>query len=559
MMRHIILLRSLFLSIGCALLLCAQTVHAGQVTLRPSGDPASPNWQTYPTNGLARWSIINRTNLGTSPWICAASGNVSDLYDLTNASVGQGATAVTVQAYTFMGSGALLANAYITLNADIGGTLVGTTSTQNPPSTIGLLNNCTSTGGTYEWRSATYNGTWTQADIDNLKASVGRQNNLLNGPIRVSQVEAVITYTDPPTVSQSAYRLYQNANSTSPGSPLAATNTVADVSSSSAFRVRLGATASGSNWGANYSSHTLQYAAKNQSTCAASTGWADVQSGSGVIRWYDNASVTSGATIASYAQDPTVTGSKVYQTYQEANTFANPNAVTTGNTGLWDFSLQTVSGTPGTSYCLRMLNSPGDFTDTYTQYPEFTLTGSLDISIVDNSGVTVSSPSVSFGSLPTQWSCQSSAAILGSASQKMRITNNLSSSGWTTSIAATNGSHTLWQSAASHYYDYNDASGSPAGCSAGLDSDIYAGQLGVSPSIGSSSPQSGCTNTGITLGSTAYFSEGITDAIGLASGSSSASRFCYWDITGIGLTQRVPAAQPNGSYYLDLTITVATQ
>jgi hypothetical protein len=535
------------------------TAYAGTVTLRPSGDPASPNWQTYPTTDLSRWSIINRSDSGTNPWICAATGNVSDLYNMTDASVGQGATSIVVQAYTFMGSGIALANAYITLNGDVSGTPLGTTSTQNPPSTIGLLNACTGTGGTFDWRSVTYNGNWTQSDVNNLKVSLGRQNNLLNGPIRVSQLEAVITYTDPPTVSQSAYRLYQNTDSTTPGTALAATNTAADLTANSTFRVRLGATVSNTSWGANYSSHNLQFAAKNQTTCAATTGWADVQSGSGAVRWSDNASVSSGVSIPSYASDPTVTGTKTLETYQEANTFANSNAVSTGNTGLWDFSLQTVGATVGTNYCLRINNSPGDFTDSYSQYPEITVTGNLGIDIVDGSGSAVSSPSVSFGSIFAGLACQTSTGTLGSSTQKIRITNDLSATGWASSIAATSGNTAKWQATGSKYYDFNDKSGSPAGCSAGLDSDIYAGQLSIAPNVGTITPKASCTSTGVSLGSASAFDEGITDAIAIASGSGSASRFCYWDITAIGLSQKVPIAQPNGSYALDLTVTVVAQ
>ncbi len=543
--------------------LCLCTSHrayAGTVTLRPSADPATPNWQTYPTNGQSRWSIINRSDLGVGTWLCIASGNVNDLYDLTDASVGQGATSMTIRAYTYMGSATLLATSLIALNADIGGSLVGTTSTQNPPSTIGLLNSCTGAGGNYDWRTVTYNGTWTQSQINSLKIYLGRQNGLLTGPIRVSQAEVQITYTDPPTVDQSAYRFYQNANSTTPAAALAATNTPSDVANSTPFRVRIGETVSSTAWSANYSSQKLQFTAKNQTTCAASTGWADVQSGSGVIQWYDNASPASGAAISSYASDPTVTGTATYEQYLEANSTTNPNAIAIGNTGLWDASLQSVGGTPGSTYCLRLVNGPGDFTPTYTQYPEFTLTGSLSIDMVDGSGASVTSPTISFGSVFAQLTCQASTATFGTSSQKLRINNDLSTTGWTASIAATSGPTALWQSAVgSKFYDYNDSSGTTAGCSDGADADTYAGQLSLSPAAATVTPKSGCSNTGVTLGSNTAFVEGTTDSISLINGSSGASRFCYWDVTGIGMLQRIPAQQATGTYSLNLTVTILAQ
>ncbi|HEU0266601.1 MAG TPA: hypothetical protein VFQ70_03165, partial [Candidatus Saccharimonadaceae bacterium] len=75
----------------------------------------------------------------------------------------------------------------------------------------------------------------------------------------------------------------------------------------------------------------------------------------------------------------------------------------------------------------------------------------------------------------------------------------------------------------------------------------------------SSSPKSGCSNTGISFGTDSSFSQNSVDTITLMTGSSATGSNCYWDLTGIGVSQTIPAGQPNGVYSLDLTATVVAQ
>jgi len=106
-------------------------------------------------------------------------------------------------------------------------------------------------------------------------------------------------------------------------------------------------------------------------------------------------------------------------------------------------------------------------------------------------------------------------------------------------------------------YDYNDPSGAPAGCSAGGDSDAYAGLLGFNFGSASATASSGCDNTGLSIGSANnYFSEGVTDSITLAQTNSSAGSNCHWDLQNIGLSQQIPASQSPGNYSLNLTVTL---
>ncbi len=540
-------------------LLVSGTAWAGTVVLRPNGDPAVKNWT--PSTGTVNWSIINRSDLATTTWICGAAGNVSDLYDMTTASVGQGATSVTVQVNSSLGrriSGGL-ADDQAGVDLQISGSLIGPTTYATPSgAAVGVTETCTSAlfGTGYSLQGASFAGTWTQAQIDGMRILIARKSVGPNDPIRISQAMATVTYTDPPTLDQSAYRAYQNADSSTPGTPLASTNTVAELpTSSSPFRIRMGLTLSGTAWGANYGANKLQVTAKDGATCALSTGWADVQAGSGAIRWNDNASPVDGVTITSNANDPTTSGTKIYQQYRESNDFTNPNAAPLTNVALWDYSLKASSTTPGVHYCFRAVNSTGSITINYSQYPEIIAVGDLGIEFVDAGGSNVPSPSFSFDNIfTTSSSCQLPTALLGTSSQRMRVTNNLVTNGWSVSMAATSGPTALWVSGLNSY-DFNDSGGSPAGC-ANSDGDGKAGQLTVRPSSGTLAPEAGCATTGISWGSDAGFAQGVTDAITLSTASSASARFCYFDYTSIDLEQRVPPGIVPGTYQLDMTVTV---
>lgn len=181
--------------------------------------------------------------------------------------------------------------------------------------------------------------------------------------------------------------------------------------------------------------------------------------------------------------------------------------------------------------------------------------GSLSIDIVDGSGASVASPSVSMDNLSLAIDCQTSTGIFGTSTQKIRVANSTGSSAWSLSVAASGGTTALW-SAGTPKYDFNDPSGSPPGCSAGLDSDTYAGLLSIDPAVGTVAPQSGCTTTGVSKGSGSNFNEGTTDNITLMSASGSAETGCYWDLTGVALSQAIPAETDAGTYSIDLTLTV---
>lgn len=179
--------------------------------------------------------------------------------------------------------------------------------------------------------------------------------------------------------------------------------------------------------------------------------------------------------------------------------------------------------------------------------------GALSINIVDTGGTTIASPTLSFPSIDRKISCQNNSSVLGVSNAKIRVTNGTLNPQWNLTIAATGGATANWNNGAGANYDFNDPNNS--GCGDGADADSFAGQLSINPSIGTSTPSSGCNNTGLSFGSSSAFNQGIVDSITiLTAGSTAGVSGCYWDITGIGMDQTIPQEQSNGAYSIDFTI-----
>lgn len=178
----------------------------------------------------------------------------------------------------------------------------------------------------------------------------------------------------------------------------------------------------------------------------------------------------------------------------------------------------------------------------------------LSTDIVDGAGSSVAGPSVSLASINRSFACQTVGGTLGSTTQRIRVTNTTNNAVWSLSLAATGGAASVWSTggATPNKYDFNDAGGS--GCTDG-DGDGFAGQLSINPAAAAAAPQAGCSANGLSLlSATAGFSAG--NSVVLASASTTADYYCYWDITGFQLLQKIPASQPAGSYSLGLTITL---
>lgn len=207
-----------------------------------------------------------------------------------------------------------------------------------------------------------------------------------------------ITDLSPPTYTQSAYRLYNNQNSTDIGTPLANQDTAGTLTNSGdAFRLRLLLHVGGDGARANLNDFKLQYAQMSGSCDTGFTGesYTDVTTGTS-IAFHDNASPTDGAALTTNANDPThSTDTVVAQAYTESNTFTNNQAkIVGGQDGLWDISLIDNGAPTDTAYCFRVVRSDGSTLDAYNIVPQVITGGGVTISVsITSDGV------ISYGTL----------------------------------------------------------------------------------------------------------------------------------------------------------------
>ncbi len=193
-----------------------------------------------------------------------------------------------------------------------------------------------------------------------------------------------------------------------------------------------------------------------------------------------------------------------------------------------------------------LASSTSNFTQTITA-------GSLAADIVDASYVTVASPTVAMNSTAFSFSCQTVTGTFGTNTERVYVTNpDAADNGWTLTLAAS-ATTDVWDSAGTDF-DFNDASGS--GCTDGADADSLGGQMTVDPSAGTlSQGSSGNGTSGVSKGSSNAFSEGSVDSITILS-SDGTTDIGDWYITGVGISQKIPAEQPADSdYNIDMVLT----
>ena len=537
------------------------------VNVFPNYDTSVGSWNSL-SSGSEYWARIHKQSVNgvDSSWVCSTTNNAVGIFGAGSTedpgvlpsvmpNIEQGV--VSVFAEVRGKSAYQIANftaPRIALEVLVGGSSIGSaTANWGNNSTLDLTTGCGATSFTPAQTTtrsainAPVGSEWTQSQINTMQFRITRSRNTTRA-VRVHSMYGTLTYITYSTLTQNGYRFYQNANSVAPGAALGASaSTPIDINrdtDSANFRLRMAVQTTNERWLRQYGSYKLQYALKGTGTCASPTGsWGDVQAGSGEIRWNDNAGVADGATIANVSGQPS--GTMTPQRYEESNSIIKQQQVVANNYGIWDFSLRQVGADYGSVYCFRIVNDTGtQAINNYTNYPELRITGNLSLDIVDAGGASVASPKVNFPGMYTVASCQQSVGTLGTNGERIRVTDNRASGNWSLSIAATGGASAKWQSGANNY-SFNDSSGSPAGCA--------NGQLGVNFGSINAAPKSGCTANGLSAGSNANFSGATPISIGQGNG---ADRFCYWDITGVGLTQQIPASRPAGSYKLDMTLTV---
>lgn len=176
--------------------------------------------------------------------------------------------------------------------------------------------------------------------------------------------------------------------------------------------------------------------------------------------------------------------------------------------------------------------------------------------IVDESRVTVGSPSVALSAATFNYGCQTVSGTFGSATQQIYVTNpDAADNGWTVSIAAENLTD-VWDSAGTDF-DFNDPTGS--GCTDGGDADSIGGQMTVDASVGTLAVGgcASCGTTNITKGSSGAFSQGSTDTITILTGAAGSNDIGDWTLRAVSISQTIPAEQPSGSEYnINLVLSV---
>jgi hypothetical protein len=176
--------------------------------------------------------------------------------------------------------------------------------------------------------------------------------------------------------------------------------------------------------------------------------------------------------------------------------------------------------------------------------------GSLSVNIVDAGGTPVATPAIVINSSTSSFAFQTVGGTFGTSAQRVRVSNTTLDHLWNLTIAAAAGPTAL-MSAGTQKYDFNDPT---AGAVDGADADAFGGQMTLNPTLGVLAGT--CSGTGISQGSSASFSEGANNSITLLTAGSTADTDCFWDFTGVGVSQTIPAEQAANSYSLDMILTI---
>lgn len=347
--------------------------------------------------------------------------------------------------------------------------------------------------------------------------------------------------------NQYSYKIFDNVDSVNAGGQLGGQNSPASVKVNSGFRLKMLMSVSVNPLKQN-KYFKLEYAQKGTGTCASPQfPYSIITAGatSGIV-FNDNASILDNASLQA-AQDSVLHDGVniIKQTYKEQGDFGSTiSEIFPGEDGLWDFSLKENNQGTGKTYCFRMVNEDESPLDAYTYYPEVNITaGVLVVDVVDRDGNIVENPVFNFSSVIPSTTLQTSTALLGDDTQRIRVINTTNNKLWTVSLAPSGGSSEKWLSSDGlNDYDFNSPENNN-------------GVMIVKPSSGVIIPEPGRTTSGINLGSDATFRKNLVDSITLAT-SSNGEVNTYLDIKNINLSQIIPANQPSGEYSINMTLTV---
>lgn len=180
-------------------------------------------------------------------------------------------------------------------------------------------------------------------------------------------------------------------------------------------------------------------------------------------------------------------------------------------------------------------------TDTATsELSQEVIPGTLSTDILDGSGDPVASPSFAMTQTTASTSVETTTGTFGSGTQRISVSNpGVSSDGaWSLALSATGS----WADGG-ETYPYNGATAAD-------------GQLTVNPAVGAITETFGSGGaTGVSLGTSDTFDTG-TSSITLMTADNTADLVWEGYLTGVGLSQTVPAGTPSGNYTLTVTQTL---
>lgn len=191
--------------------------------------------------------------------------------------------------------------------------------------------------------------------------------------------------------------------------------------------------------------------------------------------------------------------------------------------------------------------------------------GTLVTDILDGSRNAVVSPSVAFGAKTFSFDCQyggsAATGTLGSGAERLYVINpNAANNGWTLTIAP--GAVTaVWQNGGvTQTYDFNDPAGGNPGCTDGGDADSRPGQLTIDPSASTITTDCiSCTSSNISKGSSTGYNQGTVDSVTLLNAAAASDDIWRGYLTGVALSQTIPAEQAADSYTINMTLTATAQ
>jgi len=262
---------------------------------------------------------------------------------------------------------------------------------------------------------------------------------------------AIQYFAPPPAFNQSAYRWFNNLDSTDVGMPLEAQNTAATLGSPGmTFRLRMLLRIDGNQLTISGQNFRLQFAQRGTDnlcdTAFSGETYIDVTAAT-IIAYNDNPAPADGVALTANINDPTHGADIIVnQTYEELNNFTNSvAAILVSQNGKWDFALRDNGAPANTVYCFRAIRADGTFLNTYAVIPEIITAAP----VVETLTFTISDNTIGFGPLISGATRFATGGLGGSATEveahNLTASTN-ASSGYVISVAGTTltfGAHTI--------------------------------------------------------------------------------------------------------------------